>query len=65
MNKWNIRQYYEEMQRDLSACNNDFERSMVRAIAGKELREAAERFASLRKLTPGEVAIAEQFGYKG
>ena len=53
------------MQIDLTQCNNAFERSMVKAIAGKEIREKAEQWSKERKLTPMEVAIAKEFGYKG
>jgi hypothetical protein len=53
------------MDRDLLLCRSDFERANARAIGGKEIREAAEVFAKRRNLTPGELAIAEEFGYKG
>ena len=65
MQSWNIKQLYEALQKDLQACNNAFERSMVNAIGGKEIREKAEEFSKNRKLTPIEVAIAQRFGYKG
>lgn len=64
MQAWNIKQLNDKRIEALGLCNNAFERSMVNAIAGKEIREAAENFASVRKLTPAEVAIAEQFGYR-
>jgi hypothetical protein len=62
---WSIRHLYDAMQGSLAACHTDFERINVRAICGKEIREQAEQFAKERKLTPGEIAIASQFGYKG
>lgn len=65
MQSWNIKQLYEAMQSDMQQCNNAFERSMVKAICGKEIREKAERWSKERKLTPMEVAIAREFGYKG
>lgn len=65
MQAWNIKQLYEAMQSDIQQCNNAFERSMVKAIAGKEIREKAEQWSKERKLTPMEVAIAKEFGYKG
>ena len=64
MQAWNIKQLYEAMQDDLTQCNNAFERSMVKAISGKEIREKAEKWSKERKLTPMEVAIAKEFGYK-
>ena len=65
MKAWTIKQLREAMENDLLLCNNAFERSMVKAIAGKEIREKAEEWAKLRKLTPCEQAIAEEFGYRG
>lgn len=65
MKAWTIKQLAEAMQRDLAACNTAFERSMVAAIAGREIREMAALWAQERKLTPLEVAIAEQHGYRG
>lgn len=65
MQSWNIKQLHEAMQSDIQQCNNAFERSMVKAIGGKEIREKAEQWSKERKLTPMEVAIAAEFGYKG
>jgi hypothetical protein len=64
MTNWNIKQLKEALIKDLQACNSDFERSMVKAIGGKHIRETAIEFAKIRKLTPGEVAIAQEFGYR-
>lgn len=64
MQAWNIKQLYEALQADLAMCGNNLERSIATAIGGKELREKAQEFARQRKLTPSEVAIAEQFGYR-
>ena len=64
MKAWNIKQLYEALQKDLLACNTDFEKSMCKAIGGKQIRESAIEFAKTRKLTPIEVAIAQEFGYK-
>lgn len=65
MQAWNIKQLYVAMQNDLQQCNNAFERSMVKSVGGKEIREKAEQWSKERKLTPIEVAIAKEFGYKG
>lgn len=64
MQAWNIKQLYVAMQNDLQQCNNAFERSMVKSVGGKEIREKAEQWSKERKLTPIEVAIAKEFGYK-
>lgn len=61
---WNIKQLHNAMQSDLALCHTAFERGMVRTIAGKELRERAAEIAASRKLTPGEIAIAESYGYR-
>lgn len=63
MKAWNIKQLNEAMQKDLESCGTDFERSMVKAICGKEIREKAIELSRTRKLTPFEIAIAEQYGY--
>lgn len=65
MKPWSIRHLKESLDNDLLACNTDFERSMVIAISGKAIRQFAEQLSVFRKLTPGEVAIASQYGYKG
>ena len=62
---WNIKQLQVAMVDDLQQYNNDFERSMVKAIGGREIREKAEQWARERKLTPAEVAIAREYGYRG
>ena len=62
---WNIKQLKDAMVEDLQQCNNAFERSMVKAIGGREIREKAEQWARERKLTPIEIAIAREYGYKG
>lgn len=64
MKHWNIKQLQEKLIEDLQACNSDFERSMVKAIGGSEIRNKAIEFSSIRKLTPSEIAIAEKYGYK-
>ena len=62
---WNIKQLQAAMVDDLQQCNNAFERSMVKAIGGREIREKAEQWAKERRLTPVEVAIAREYGYRG
>ena len=64
MKAWSIRHLQEKLQQDLLLCNSDFERSMVKAIGGKEIRETAYKYAAERKLTPCEFAIASQYGYR-
>lgn len=65
MKAWNIKQLQEALSNDLMACHSDFERSMVKAIGGKEIRELAVEWSKTRKLTPAEIAIASQYGYRG
>ena len=62
---WNIKQLQAAMAEDLQQCNSPFERSMVKAMGGREIREKAEQWAKERKLTPVEVAIAREYGYGG
>ena len=59
---WNIKQLQVAIVDDLQQCNNAFERSMVKAIGGREIREKAEQWAKERKLTQIEVAIAREYG---
>jgi len=49
----------------LPLCNSDFERCNLKAIHGIEIRRLATFWKAQRKLTPGEVAIAEKYGWKG
>lgn len=65
MKAWSVKQLYAAMQNDLSQCHTGLERDMVRTIGGKEIREHAEKWSKERNLTPGEIAIAEQFGFRG
>ena len=62
--EWNVQALKLRMIKDLECCNNDFERSMVRAIGGREIRELAESLASQGRLTPGGEAIAGEFGFR-
>jgi hypothetical protein len=64
-NEWTITGLKQAMLADLAACHSDFERSMVKAIGGREIREKAADLAAVRKLTPAETAIAAEFGYRG
>lgn len=56
---WNIKQLYNAMLEDLNLCQTDLERSMVKIICTKEIREKANEFKKSRKLTPVEIAILE------
>lgn len=62
---WTIKQLKEALEHDLTMCQTNHERIMVKAIGGKDIRDAAEKWAQVRKLTPAEVAIAQEYGYKG
>ena len=61
---WTITQLHDMLQEDLAQCHTSLERSCCKAIAGKEIREKAYEWAKQRKLSPIEVAIAEQYGYR-
>ena len=64
MNAHSVVQLKSALDQDLQACNSDFERSMCRAIGGREIRESAAKWAAVRMLSAREVAIAQQFGYR-
>lgn len=64
MSPWTIVQLKNAMNEDLKKCNTDHERLMVKTVCGKEIRELAYETSKKRKLTPGEVAIASEFGYR-
>lgn len=55
MKAWNIKQLADAMRTDMEAAHGPFERQMVKAICGREIRERAHEIASTRKLTPPEV----------
>ena len=60
---WNLKQLKDAMTADLAMCHSAFERSMCKVICESEIRKRAHEIAALRKLTPGEMAIAEDAGY--
>lgn len=65
-NEWTIKDLERSLNEEsLPMCNSDFERCNLKAIHGIEIRRLATYWQSKRKLTPGEVAIAEKYGWKG
>ena len=64
MQAWTIKQLQEQLLKDLTMCSTQLERDCCKAIGGKEIREKAYEWAKQRKLTPLEIAIAEQYGYR-
>jgi hypothetical protein len=62
MSSWTITKLYNAMQKDLLLCGSDFERSMVRAICGPEIRLLAA--SKTTPLSDNELQIAKSFGYK-
>ena len=56
---WTIKQLYDSMWEDLNLCQTDLERSMLKTICTKEIREKANEFKKTRKLTSVEIAILE------
>lgn len=61
---WTVTQLQKLLNNDLQSCHTAHERMMVKALGGKEICEAAIAFAQTRKLTPGEIAIASQYGFR-
>ena len=61
---WTVTQLQKLLNSDLQSCHTAHERMMVKSLGGKEIRETAIAFAQTRKLTPGEIAIASQYGYR-
>ena len=64
MKAWNIKQLEEQHKKDLSMCRSEFERINCRAFHGADIRKAADYWSQHRKLTPFEVAIAENYGWR-
>ncbi len=62
--KRNIKQLREAMEGDLALCRTSHERINVKAICGAEIRELANQLSAIRRLTPAEVAIAQEFGWR-
>jgi hypothetical protein len=60
-----IQSLHNSMAKDLAQCSCNFERGMVKAITGKEIRELAVSIAKVRKLTNFEHFVACSYGYKG
>ena len=64
--EWTIKELERSLiEESLPMCNSDFERCNLKAIHGIEIRRLATYWKNKRKLTPGEVAIAEKYGWKG
>lgn len=65
MEAWNVKQLKDALIKSLASCTSPHEVTMCKAIGGKEIREKAIQWSAERRLTPSEVAIAKEFGYKG
>lgn len=65
MEAWNIKQLKDALIQSLTSCTSPHEIIMCKAIGGKEIREKAVQWSKERRLTPAEVAIAQEYGYKG
>lgn len=59
-----IQDLYNGLRDGFAACNNAFERGMLRAVVGREIRELAENTAKTRQLAVTEIKIASEFGYR-
>ena len=62
---WNLKQLADAARADMAACHTPLERQLCRVMNDREIRETAARFATTRKLTPGEMAIAQAAGFTG
>ena len=61
---WSIKHLQQALLNDLALCTTQLERDCCTAIGGKHIRETAQEWSKHRKLTPVEVAIAEQYGFR-
>ena len=61
---WTITQLKLALNKDLNDCASAFERGMIKAVSGREIRNLADKLSLTRKLTPGEQAIAAEFGWR-
>jgi hypothetical protein len=62
---YTIKSLHAAMQNDLTMCNSNFERGMVKAVCGKEIREKAQALAAAGKLSANDARIAAEFGFRG
>lgn len=65
MEAWNVKQLKEALINSLAQCTTQHEALMCKAIGGKEIREKSVQWSKERRLTPAEVVIAQEYGYKG
>lgn len=60
---WTLTQLAYEYSKDLRQCTSEFERQNCRAMTFTDMRNTLGRIAMEgRKLTPGEIAIVEEWG---
>lgn len=55
---WNIKHIADELASSFAACHSDFERSMWRVFARKDV----DRVLNGREPSPGESAILHRYG---
>lgn len=64
--EWRIKDAERDyLERALPMCQTDFERCNLKAIHGIEQRRLADYWKAQGKLTPGDIAIAQKYGWKG
>lgn len=61
--EWNIQALELDLQRQLAACTNDFERGNVVSFHRMEVRQLADKLYAEGRLTPGGRAIAESHSW--
>lgn len=62
--EWTLTGLRRAQLKDLAECHTETERGCCEAINSMEIRERADELSAKRKLTPGEVAIAQAAGWK-
>lgn len=62
--EYTIPELDKKLEQDLLMCNNDFERSMCKAIGGMEIRNKAIELAKHGKLPSHYATIAYKYGYR-
>lgn len=55
--KWSLLQLKQAMNKDLSQCDSDFERSNIKGICISEIRDRAVEIKTTRSLTSNEAGI--------
>lgn len=63
--EWTITGLKRALNDDLTQCNCNSERETVKAFFRLEVKGMATKISQTRKLTPCELAIAQECGWQG